>query len=187
MNNRIEKYLKESLDKYRGNVNETQQSIETLQFQKEEYLKQIENSKGEIDMAYDVFSAKPIKNQFYREQIKNFQEQVDKIDLILEEEYRKLSAYETEIKSLEECVEELMKSKSQMDEADSESDEKTEHNADTGEGKNADSHISVERSEVESLLYKCENCKSFLTMDKDRSLMELDEVMKQLRKIAGSV
>lgn len=173
MNETTVKYFNDVLEKCRTRVSTSGQVIESLQFQKQEYLKQIENSKGEIDMAYDVFSAKPIKNQFYRDQIKNFQEQVDKIDLQLEQQYCIVSDAETEIKNIEACLEELKKVESELKEKAYELEQQEV--------------ICLKKEDIESLIYKCENSKSFFAVDKDRSLMELDEVVKCLRKLVGTI
>ena len=137
--------------------------------------------------SYDVFSAKPIKNQFYRDQIKNFQEQVDKIDLELEHEYCKLSDLESQIKSIEACLKELRDFEKEMDEKTIEKKiiKEKELEEQTLQMKQTEM-IHIKKEDVESLIYKCENSKSFLNVDKDRSLMELDEVMKGLRKLIGT-
>jgi len=156
-------YLKKRLEYLNQLVLESEEKRDILNIEKEQLFTQIEEYKDKIDEAYDVFSPKSTKNDFIKEQIRLFE--------------RKLNKINNNIENLQEQIE--------LGKEEAEENYNNYEKYDTYEEYNplVCKKIEVEKKKIRDIIYKCENCSTFMELDINRCKLELDNIIGLLENL----
>ena len=182
----VNKYLKNKLDELKKKLSELQDDIKSLEIEKKEVFKQIEKYKAKIDVAYEIFSPKSAKNEFAKEQIDEFEKHLNHINKQIEKKEIIWNQYTDEVNTIHKCMDELesvkKKSVEIKEEANSEQNIKKEIdciNISKEDGKGE--FVKIDIKQLKNIIYKCENCNAFVLIDANRSKLELETVIEQMK------
>ena len=170
----VNKYLKNKLDELKKKLSELQDDIKSLEIEKKEVFKQIEKYKAKIDVAYEIFSPKSAKNEFAKEQIDEFEKHLNHINKQIEK------------KEIHKCMDELesvkKKSVEIKEEANSEQNIKKEIDCiNISKEDEKGEFVKIDIKQLKNIIYKCENCNAFVLIDANRSKLELETVIEQMK------
>lgn len=183
------KYMEDKLESINRKIKVNLEKINSMEIEKNELFKEIELLENKIDEAHDVFSPKSPKNDFIKEQIENFQNRIDNINQLIEEYQQKNLKYKEEKIYIEKGINEILELESEViNDSSSEENEKQEINF-IDISKNMEEETSefdemiINKKIIRNIIYKCENCRAFINLDVNRSKLEIEAIIEELKHI----
>lgn len=183
------KYMEDKLESINRKIKVDLEKINSMEIEKNELFKEIELLENKIDEAHDVFSPKSPKNDFIKEQIENFQKRIDNINQLIEEYQQENLKYKEEKKYIEKGINEILELESEViNDSSSEENEKQEINF-IDISKNMEEETSkfeemiINKKIIRNIIYKCENCRAFINLDVNRSKLEIEAIIEELKHI----
>lgn len=193
LNNRLAMLL-EKKDSYNDKLNK-------INLEKEEIQKKIEELKGNIDEAYDIFSPRKKKNDFVKEEIEELEAEADICN-------EKIKDYKEKIRIIEEdaeCIKDALEEKNTAESIEDDNNGINETNDTKNEIKqenkfsivNGFEIIKREEAEkkciaaniqsgvvevIKNLVHKCEVCQKVVEVDTGRTKLELGAMKDILEK-----
>ena len=182
----VNKYLKNKLDELKKKLSELQDDIKSLEIEKKEVFKQIEKYKAKIDVAYEIFSPKSAKNEFVKEQIDEFKKHLNHINKQIKKKEIIWNQYTDEVNTIHKCMDELKSVKKKSveikEEANSEQNIKKEIDCmNISKEDEKGEFVKIDIKQLKNIIYKCENCNAFVLIDANRSKLELETVIEQMK------
>lgn len=183
------KYMEDKLESINRKIKVDLEKINSMEIEKNELFKEIELLENKIDEAHDVFSPKSPKNDFIKEQIENFQKRIDNINQLIEEYQQENLKYKEEKIYIEKGINEILELESEViNDSSSEENEKQEINF-IDISKNMEEETSefeemiINKKIIRNIIYKCENCRAFINLDVNRSKLEIEAIIEELKHI----
>ena len=167
-------------------LSELQDDIKSLEIEKKEVFKQIEKYKEKIDVAYEIFSPKSAKNEFVKEQIDEFEKHLNHINKQIEKKEIIWNQYTDEVNTIHKCMDELKSVKKKSveirEEPNSEQNIKKEIDCiNISKEDEKGEFVKIDIKQLKNIIYKCENCNAFVLIDANRSKLELETVIEQMK------
>lgn len=196
MIDRTVKYFSERLEYLKGLVKECNEKKHKYEIEKKELFVQIEHYRTKIDEAYDVFSPNSAKNQFIKDQIIEFEKKLNNINESMEKIEEKLLSYNNEIKKIEEIIQEIhcfIEKQSALNNATELKEKKidcidiSKDAEDFGQDSISEKEeLMIDKKRIRDIIYKCENCSAFMNMDINRSKLEIQSIIDNLKNLISN-
>lgn len=179
----VNKYLEDKLNELKKKSSELQDNIKSLEIEKKEVFKQIEKYKEKIDVAYEIFSPKSAKNEFAKEQIDEFEKRLDHINEQIGQKELEWNRYTDEVNRIYKCRDELKNVQTNAEKKEEKDTDKKEIECiDITKEEAKGETVKINIKQLKNLIYKCENCCAFVQIDANRSKLELETIIKQMKE-----